>query len=209
MQLLQCLKNNLTASLYPRFRRVSSCTAIALPFLLLVHPLSVSAQTSVTNTATVSVPANAVDLVTANNSASDTDAVTPRTVVLTKAWVNAITGPSVTLTISGPGVNAAVTGSSSAPSTVNPATANAAVGSSVTVNEAFNDPNDALSHTVVLTCVRTSDGSSVTVSAGSFVMPGNSNVSCTFTNTYNPNPVLTLDKSAGTPSGNTAGSTIA
>ncbi|MBP6596618.1 MAG: hypothetical protein KA196_03815, partial [Arenimonas sp.] len=77
------------------------------------------AQTSVTNTATVAAPANVSDPDLTNNSASDTDTVTPRSLTLTKAWVDALAGDAVGLTISAAAadINGAVAGSSTAPAT--------------------------------------------------------------------------------------------
>ncbi|MFZ9311852.1 MAG: hypothetical protein ACO24O_10195, partial [Arenimonas sp.] len=143
------------------------------------------AQTSVTNTATVSFPN---DPTSGNNTASDTDTVTARKLTLTKVWSNAIAGNAVSLTISaGAGdINAAVAGSSTAPSTTSNATADAKVGATITLTEAFT-AGSAANYTSTLTCTKVRSGASVTVTgsglSGTIVMPGDSDVTCTFTNT--------------------------
>ncbi|MFY8207461.1 MAG: hypothetical protein ACOVKN_10565, partial [Arenimonas sp.] len=143
------------------------------------------AQTSVTNTATVSFPN---DPTSGNNTASDTDTVTARKLTLTKVWSNAIAGNAVSLTISaGAGdINAAVAGSSTAPSTTSNATADAKVGATITLTEAFT-AGSAANYTTTLACTKVTGGAAVTVTgsglSGSIVMPGDSDVTCTFTNT--------------------------
>ena len=143
------------------------------------------AQTSVTNTATVSYPN---DPSPGNNSASDTDPVTARKLTLTKVWSNAIVGNAVSLTISGSAgdINAAVAGSSTAPSTTSNASADARVGATITLTEAFTT-GSAANYTTALTCTKVTGGASVAVTgsglSGTIVMPSDSDVACTFTNT--------------------------
>jgi hypothetical protein len=104
-------------------------------------------------------------------------------VTLRKTWgAGATAGNAVTLTIGGG--TSAVAGSSTAPSTLTPATSNAATGATITLTEAFTN-GAAGNYTVTLACVKDSDGTTITPSgtglSRTIVMPGGS-VTCTFTN---------------------------
>ena len=104
-------------------------------------------------------------------------------ITLTKAWgAGATDGNAVTLTIGGG--SSAVAGSSTAPSTVTPATANGTTGNTITLTEAYTS-GAAGNYTVTLACARASDGTTVTVSgtglSRTIVMPADS-VNCTWTN---------------------------
>jgi uncharacterized repeat protein (TIGR01451 family)/fimbrial isopeptide formation D2 family protein len=105
-------------------------------------------------------------------------------ITLRGEWgAGATAGHTVTLAIAGG--TSAVAGSSAAPSTLTPATANGATGSTITLSETFVPPASAGDYTVTLACVRDSDSTTVTVSGAglsrSIVMPGDS-VTCTWNN---------------------------
>ncbi|AKC86671.1 hypothetical protein WQ53_07755 [Pseudoxanthomonas suwonensis] len=106
-----------------------------------------------------------------------------RGVTLTKAWENGRPGDSVQLTISGPGVQNAVPGSSAVSGTTTPATAVAQPGSTVTVAEVFSPAASAGNYTVALTCVRDIDGVIGATIGATFIMPADSSLTCTATNT--------------------------
>ena len=101
----------------------------------------------------------------------------------TKVWDNGRVGDSVQLTIAGPGVVDAVAGASAAGGATTPATAIAQPGSVVTLAETFAPPSSASYYTVALSCVRDSDGAAVPTAGATFVMPADSAVTCTATNT--------------------------
>ena len=107
-----------------------------------------------------------------------TNTAATKAVSLTKIWVNALSGDTAALTISGAQVSA-VAGSSTAPGTVTPATATAAVGSTVHLAEVLGTGNRGV-YTTGLACSTT--GGPVAVTNGDIVMP-NAAVTCTFTNT--------------------------
>ena len=128
-----------------------------------------------------------------------------RPVTLTKVWQGATGGNAVSLAISGANVSGAVAGSSTAPSTVSNATAQALLGSTVTLTEAFTS-GDATNYITTLVCTKISDGSTVVVNgtglSNSIAMPMDSAVTCTFRNTQrladiqvvktaSPDPVVT------------------
>ncbi len=174
------------ATVPARFSRMATAAAslLAIAFTCVAPAL---AQTSVTNTATITAPTNVSDPDLTNNSASDTDTVTPRSLTLTKIWTDALAGNAVSLTISAAAVdiNGAVAGSSIAPATTVNATANLRVGSTVTLTEAFTAGLPA-NYSTALTCTKDTGGAVVPVTgtglSGTVTMPGDSNVTCTFTN---------------------------
>ncbi len=108
-----------------------------------------------------------------------------RPVNLTKVWKNAVTGDTVSLTITGANVSSNVSGTSTAPSTTTPDVEQALLGSSVTVAEAFTS-GSAGGYVTTLDCQKVSNGATVTVSqsglSGAFTMPVDSGVNCIFTN---------------------------
>ena len=108
-----------------------------------------------------------------------------RPVTLTKVWQGATAGNAVSLVISGTNMSGAMAGNSIAPSTTTAATAQAVLGSTVTLGEAFT-AGSASDYDSQLSCVRDLDASAVPVTSGSlsgtFDMPNDSGVSCTFTN---------------------------
>ncbi|HEY0310558.1 MAG TPA: hypothetical protein VGC43_05470 [Luteimonas sp.] len=104
-------------------------------------------------------------------------------ITLNKTWGAGVTaGHAVTLAISGG--SSAVAGSSTAPSTLTPATANGATGATITLTETYTN-GSAGAYTVSLACTRDSDGTTVTVSgtglSRTITMPPAS-VTCTWTN---------------------------
>lgn len=104
-------------------------------------------------------------------------------VTLRKTWgAGATAGDTVTLTITGG--TSAVAGSSTAPSTLTPATSNAATGATITLAEAFT-VGLAGNYTITLACEKDSDHTTVTPSGAglsrTITMPAGS-VTCTFTN---------------------------
>jgi hypothetical protein len=105
-----------------------------------------------------------------------TNARKAATVVLTKLWVNAITGDSVALTVTDG--TASGTGSSTAPATTTNATLPVFAGDTVSVAEAFIT-GDPANYTSTLSC-----DSGVTPGAGgAFTVPGTAGtVTCAFTN---------------------------
>ncbi|MBK6868472.1 MAG: hypothetical protein IPG98_11315 [Burkholderiales bacterium] len=102
-------------------------------------------------------------------------------VTLTKAWRGGKTNDVANLTISGDMVTSANAGTSTNGGTTTDATATAAAGSSVTVTEAFANATAKARYTTTLSCVKTSDGSTVAF-ASPFTMPSDSAVKCTVTN---------------------------
>jgi uncharacterized repeat protein (TIGR01451 family) len=135
-----------------------------------------------TGTWTASVTANEGSEGTITHTGNGTFAVGGR-VTLRKTWgAGATAGNAVTLTISGG--TGAVAGSSTAPSTLTPATSNAATGATITLTEAFTT-GLAGDYTITLACTKDSDGTTVTpVGTGlsrTITMPAAS-VTCTFTN---------------------------
>lgn len=135
-----------------------------------------------TGTWTASVTANEGAEGTISHTGSGTFAVGGR-MTLRKTWgAGATAGNAVTLTIGGG--TGAVAGSSTAPSTLTPATANAATGATITLTEAYT-VGVAGSYTTTLACTKDSDGTTVTPSgtglSRTVVMPAGS-VTCTFTN---------------------------
>jgi len=104
-------------------------------------------------------------------------------ITLRKTWgAGANAGDAVQLTISGG--TSAVAGSSTAPSTLTPATANGATGGTITLAETFTSGSPG-QYTISLDCVRDSDGTTVgTAGSGlsrTITMPPAS-VTCTWTN---------------------------
>ena len=104
-------------------------------------------------------------------------------VTLRKVWgAGATNGHAVALSISGG--TSAVAGSSTAPATLTPATANGATGATITLTENFT-VGAAGTYTVTLACVRDTDGTTVTVSgtglSRTITMPPAS-VTCTWNN---------------------------
>ncbi|KRG71971.1 DUF7507 domain-containing protein [Pseudoxanthomonas dokdonensis] len=110
-----------------------------------------------------------------------------RAVSLDKTWTDAAAGDTVSLAIAGDAAEVIdiTAGTSTAPATTTVATANAVGGSTVTVTEAFGT-GAAANYDTTLSCTRDLDGVAVTVSgtgpSGSFTMPSDSGVSCTFLN---------------------------
>jgi uncharacterized repeat protein (TIGR01451 family)/fimbrial isopeptide formation D2 family protein len=104
-------------------------------------------------------------------------------VTLRKTWgAGSIAGNAVLLTISGG--TSPVAGSSTAPSTLTPATSNAATGATITLTEAYT-AGVAGNYTTTLACTKDSDGTTVTPTgtglSRTITMPSGS-VTCTFTN---------------------------
>ena len=135
-----------------------------------------------TGTWTASVIANEGSEGTINHTASGTFAVGGR-VTLRKTWgAGATAGNAVTLTISGG--TSAVAGSSTAPSTLTPATSNASTGATITLTEAYTNGVAGM-YTTTLACTKDSDGTTVTPSgtglSRTITMPAGS-VTCTYTN---------------------------
>jgi uncharacterized repeat protein (TIGR01451 family) len=135
-----------------------------------------------TGTWTASVTANEGSEGTITHTGNGTFAVGGR-VTLRKTWGSGATaGNAVTLTISGG--TGAVAGSSTAPSTLVPATSNATVGGTITLTEAYTS-GTAGKYTTTLACTKDSDGTTVTPSGSgltrTITMPSGS-VTCTFTN---------------------------
>lgn len=102
---------------------------------------------------------------------------------LRKTWgPGATAGNAVTLTIGGG--TGAVAGSSTAPSTLTPATANTTAGATITLTEAYT-VGVAGSYTTTLACTKDSDGTTVTPTGSglsrTITMPAGS-VTCTYTN---------------------------
>ena len=119
---------------------------------------------------------------TVEHTASGTFDVGGR-VTLRKTWgAGATAGHAVTLTITGG--TGAVAGSSTAPSTLTPATSNAATGATITLTEAYTNGVPGM-YTTTLACTKDSDGTTVTPSgtglSRTIVMPAGS-VTCTYTN---------------------------
>jgi hypothetical protein len=98
---------------------------------------------------------------------------------LTKVWVNAVTGDTTTLAISGTQVSGATGGNSTAPATTTDATATAISGSTVNLAETLGGANRG-TYTTSVSCV--SNGAPVVVTSNSFTAP-TTPVACTFTNT--------------------------
>jgi uncharacterized repeat protein (TIGR01451 family) len=125
-------------------------------------------------------------------------------VTLTKVWVNASTGDTTTLTISGPQVTGAVGGNSTAPATTVNATANASIATTVTLSETLGAGNKGV-YTTTLAC--TTNGNPVTVTNNTFTMPATP-VFCTFTNTQAPTTVTLTKVFTGGIAGNAVSLTI-
>jgi uncharacterized repeat protein (TIGR01451 family) len=135
-----------------------------------------------TGTWTASVTANEGSEGTITHTGNGTFAVGGR-VTLRKTWgAGATAGNAVTLAISGG--SGAVAGSSTAPSTLTPATSNATVGGTITLTETYT-VGAAGMYTTTLACTKDSDGTTVTPSGSglsrTITMPAGS-VTCTFTN---------------------------
>lgn len=115
-------------------------------------------------------------------------AATPPTLPLslTTSWVNGANSDKVSLTLGGAGVENAKPGSSSGSSTADvPASGYGLGGKTVTIAENI-DAGSASSYNVAWQCRKISNGSLVASgngTTGSFTMPDNSGVNCTFTNT--------------------------
>ena len=135
-----------------------------------------------TGTWTATVTANEGAEGTITHSANGTFAVGGR-VTLRKTWgAGAAAGDKVNLAITGG--TSPVAGTSTAPSTLTPATANATTGATITLAEAYA-VGLAGSYTTTLACTKDSDGTTVTPSgtglSRTIVMPAGS-VTCTYTN---------------------------
>ncbi len=155
---------------------------------------------------TASVTANEGSEGTITHTANGTFPVGGK-VTLRKTWGAGTTaGNAVTLTITGG--TSAVAGSSTAPSTLTPATANGATGATITLTEAYTS-GSAGSYTTTLACTKDSDGTTVTPSgtglSRTIVMPAAS-VTCTYTNSVTV--PLTVVKLATTYSDPVNGTTL-
>jgi uncharacterized repeat protein (TIGR01451 family)/fimbrial isopeptide formation D2 family protein len=131
---------------------------------------------------TASVTANEGAEGTITHTGNGTFAVGGK-LTLRKTWgVGATAGDAVTLAIGGG--TSATAGSSTAPSTLTPATSNAATGATITLTEAFTT-GLAGDYTITLACTKDSDGTTVSpAGAGlsrTITMPAGS-VTCTYTN---------------------------
>ena len=131
---------------------------------------------------TATVTANEGSEGTINHAANGTFAVGGR-VTLRKTWgAGATAGHAVTLAISGG--TGAVAGSSTAPSTLTPATSNASTGATITLTEAYTNGVAGM-YTTTLACAKDSDGTTVTPTgtglSRTITMPAGS-VTCTYTN---------------------------
>ncbi|GHF52103.1 putative repeat protein (TIGR01451 family) [Deinococcus metalli] len=144
---------------------------------------------SVANTATVAAPSGTTDPSTGNNSATDTDTVTPATISVQKALASAGGGrvsgtDQFTVTAGSASVTTTGTGSSvtSAAATLNPAT----VGTAYTVSETAAGSTSLANYTTTYACTNTLSGGQTPSGSGtSFTVtpaPGDA-LSCTFTNT--------------------------
>ncbi|THF85030.1 DUF11 domain-containing protein [Deinococcus sp. KSM4-11] len=142
---------------------------------------------SVANTATIAVPSGTTDPTPGNNSATDTDTVTPATLSLQKALASGgrvANTDQFTLSIGGTSVTTTGTGSSvtSAAFTLNPAT----VGTAYTLSETASGTTTLANYTSTYACTNTLSGGQTPSGAGtSFTVtpvPGDA-LSCTFTNT--------------------------
>ncbi|MEJ2829947.1 MULTISPECIES: hypothetical protein, partial [unclassified Lysobacter] len=138
-------------------------------------------------------------------SATDTDPI-QHGITLTKVWTNAITGDTVSLTITG--ATGAVAGSSTAPSTTTNATATAGGGVTVTLTEAFTT-GVAANYATTLACVRDLDSAAVAVTgtglSRTISMPADSAVTCTYTNARIAQQLnLAKNWAAGSVAGHTA-----
>ncbi|WP_175489084.1 beta strand repeat-containing protein, partial [Lysobacter sp. cf310] len=199
-----------------RFRRsllLLVLGAAALPALAqnAVNTATVTPPTGVQNPGTLCTSTNGAanfNSTTGVCTATDSDPI-QRNITLTKAWTNALTGDTVSLTITG--ANGAVAGSSTAPSTTTNATATAGGGVTVTLTEAFTT-GAATNYTTSLACVRTLDSVPVTVTgtglSRTITMPADSAVTCTYTNARIAQQLnLAKSWSAGSVSGHTASAT--
>ncbi|MDP9765300.1 hypothetical protein [Deinococcus enclensis] len=136
-----------------------------------------SGTTTISNTATLN---------TAQGSAPSPNVQTvvgARTLTLSKNWPNSTSGDAVTLSISGGGLASARTATSTAPAESSVSAA-ILVNQSVTVSELFTS-GTASNYNTTLTCQKTLDNSVVysgAVLTGSFTMPADSDVTCTFSN---------------------------
>ncbi len=159
-----------------------------------------------TGTWTASVTANEGSEGTITHTGNGTFEVGGR-VTLRKTWgAGSTAGNAVTLTISGG--TGAVAGSSTAPSTLTPATSNAATGATITLAEAYTS-GAAGTYTTTLACTKDSDGTTVTPSgtglSRTITMPAGS-VTCTYTNSVTV--PLTVVKVATTVSDPINGTTL-
>lgn len=105
-------------------------------------------------------------------------------ITLQAGWTNANPADAVALSISGSGAEAATAGSSTAPASSTPASANGLPGQPVTIRETFTR-GLATHYTTGWSCRRLSDNAvfaSGTGETGSFTMPNNTGVACSFTN---------------------------
>ena len=149
---------------------------------------------SVANAATATVPSGTTDPNSANNTAiTDTDTVTPKPVLtLVKTVVN---------TGGGTALASAWTLAAAGPSTISGATGATAVTAAVvdpgtyTLSES-GGPADYTASTY--SCVKNSGAA---VSSNSLTLVHGDTATCTITNTFVPNPSMTIDKraAAGTP----------
>ncbi|MGG6461830.1 prealbumin-like fold domain-containing protein [Solilutibacter silvestris] len=145
-------------------------------------------------------PANIANLSFINPPTICATLAIARNVSLTKQWVNAISGNAVSLAVQNATPATVASGTSTAPASG--ATPNGAIqiGTTATISEAFTS-GSASSYVQTFVCRKTSDNSVVTTTASglsaSFTVPGDSDVTCTVTNTGTAK--LTIRKSV--PSG--------
>ena len=103
---------------------------------------------------------------------------------LQAGWTNANAADAVGLAISGAGAETATAGSATAPASSTPAIANGLPGQPVTIRESFTR-GLATSYTIGWSCRRLSDNTvfaSGTGETGSFTMPTDTGVACSFSN---------------------------
>lgn len=106
------------------------------------------------------------------------------TVTLTKAWASPVNGDAVGLTVAGG--TSATAGSSVAGGATTPARSVVATGATITLAEAFTS-GSAVNYDTTLACAKNTDGTAVAVAgtglSRTIVVPVDSPVTCTYTNT--------------------------
>jgi hypothetical protein len=176
----------------PTFPTSSSGLAFApgssdsAPMLLWTPSTGIYTVNVLTGTATRNSATSRADLASCPSTAM------ARRILLDKTWVGAAGSESVTLSIGpGAGLIAPASGSASAGGPAVAAQAGALAASPVLLGETFVTGN-AAEFTSTLSCVKTSDGSTLPLSANTVTVPADSDVQCRFEN--RKRPYLTLDK---------------
>lgn len=148
--------------------------------------LTIDVTSNATGTYTNTIAAGAYSTSVGTNVAAGSAqllVLTPRTLTLTKAWVDGVAGDAVSLTASSDGAvtGTPVAGSAVVGSAPSPASVVTLPGSTVTLTEAFTTGNPA-NYGKTLSCTSGTLTYTADALTGSLVMP-DADVTCTYTNT--------------------------